>query len=134
MANALKEMSYDEFLRFVETPESAALGLNTGAALGLCRGGTVKTRAPLAWLGVFWLSLIGIGVTFFFWDLRFIIAWVFLLWLSARRSKRCAIAAVWREIKGKGTLPKEERERMYAFLVSGDWLYLPAPDPVTPAR
>ena len=127
MANALKNMGYDDFLTFVETPGSSALGLNTGAALGLCRGGSVKTRAPLIWLGVFWLSIFGAIANVFLWDLRFLAAWVFLLWFSARHSKRSAIAAVWREVKGRGRMPKDKREEIYAFLVSHDWLYLPSP-------
>ena len=128
MINNLKTMSYDEFLQFVQTPENTKLGLNVGAALGLCRGGAIKTNAPLFWLGLFWLSLIGIVANLFLWDLRFIAAWVFLVWLGARRSKRSAIAAVWRELKGHGTLPKKEREQIYTFLVDRDWLYLPSPD------
>ncbi len=124
MPNALKNMNYDEFLAFVETPESSELGLNTGAALGLCRGGAVHTRASLIWLGVFWLALISIFLIFLFWDWRFIAISIFLAWLGARRSKRSAISAVWREIKGRGKMPLEEREKIYAFLVERDYLYL----------
>ena len=128
MANALKDVTYDEFLDFVQTPEGNNVTLNTGAAMGLCRGNAVATKAPLAWLALFWLSLISIPCIYFWWDLRFIALSIFLAWLGARCSKRSAVSAVWREIKGKGTMPKEQREEIYAFLTKNDWLYFPTPD------
>ncbi|MCC8194805.1 MAG: hypothetical protein LIP28_09200 [Deltaproteobacteria bacterium] len=128
MANALKEMSHDAFLEFVQTPEGKNVTLNTGAALGLCRGGAVPTKAPLAWLGLFWLSLISIPCIYFWSDPRFIALSIFLAWLGARRSKRAAVAATWREVKGKGRLNTEQQREVYELLVQKDWLYLPTPD------
>ena len=128
MANALKDMTYEKFLAFTQTPESKKLSLNTGAAMGLCRGGAIPTKAPLYWLGLFWLAVISIPCIYFWWDMRFIAMSIFLAWLGARRSKLAAIAATWREIKGRGTMPKEKTAEIYAFLVQKDWLYLPSPE------
>lgn len=128
MANALKDLQYDEFLELVATPEGKNVTLNTGAAMGLCRGNAVPTKAPLAWLGLFWLALISIPCIYFWSDLRFIALSIFLAWLGARRSKRAAVAAVWREVKGKGTLNKEQQTELYDVLTQNDWLYLPGPD------
>lgn len=128
MANALKEMSYNNYLELVETPEGKNVTLNTGAAMGLCRGGAIPTRAPLAWLGLFWAALISIPCVYFWSDPRFIACSIFLAWLGARRSKRSAVSAVWREMKGKGQLTMEQREEMYAILSKNDWMYLPTAD------
>jgi hypothetical protein len=128
MANALTDMSYDDFLELTNTPEGKNVSLDTSAALGLCRGGIVPTKAPLAWLGLFWLALISIPCIYFWSDLRFIAVSIFLAWLGARRSKRAAIAAVWREVKGKGTLTYEQRTDVYAGMVKNGWLYLPVPE------
>lgn len=128
MANALADMDYDTFLALTQTPEGESVSLNTNAALSLCRGSIVPTKAPLAWLGLFWLALISIPCIYFWTDLRFIAVSIFLAWLGARRSKRAAIAAVWREVKGKGTLTYEQRTDLYAGMVKNDWLYLPEPE------
>lgn len=128
MTNALADMDYDAFLELMQSPEGKNVSLNTGAALGLCRGGLVPTKAPLAWLSLFWLALLSIPCIYFWSDLRFIAASIFLAWLGARRSKRAAIAAVWREVKGEGTLTYEQLTDLYAGMVKNDWLYLPAPE------
>ncbi|SBW10296.1 hypothetical protein KL86DPRO_60110 [uncultured delta proteobacterium] len=128
MANALKDMTHDEFLAFSRTPEGKNVSLNTGAALGLCRSGAIPTKAPLAWLSLFWLSLISIPCIYFWSDLRFIAISIFLAWLGARRSKRAAIAATWREVKGTGKLNADQQKEVYGVLVQRDWLYLPTPD------
>lgn len=125
MANALKKINYEEYLVIALTPEGADVTLNTRAAMGLCRGGTIPAKAPLAWLGLFWLALISVPCIYFWGDLRFIAVSIFLAWMGARRSKRAAVAAAWREIKGKGALPLERRREIYTFLTANDLLYLP---------
>ena len=124
MDNPLVTLSYDDFLRLAQTAGGAGIRLDTGAALSLCRNGIVRTSAPLAWLALFWVSLIAMVLTFFFCDWRFIAFWVFLAWLGARRSKRSAVSAVWREIKGQGAMSRQERENIYTFLVGRGMLFL----------
>lgn len=124
MVNALKDIPHDKFPRFAASPEGKKISLNTGAALGLCRSGAIPTKEPLAWLGLFWLSLVSIPCIFLWTSPRFIIVSIFLAWLGARRSKRAAIAATWREIQGKGKLNAEQQKEVYDLLVRRDWLYL----------
>ena len=124
MANALKDVSHEEFLALVQTRETKDATINMGAALGLCRGGAIPSKVPLLWLGMFWLALLSIPGLYFWSDPRFIAISIFLAWLGARRSKSSAIAATWRELKGKGTLSAEQQKEIYDYLVEHDWLYL----------
>ncbi|CAK7002741.1 MAG: hypothetical protein DELT_00097 [Desulfovibrio sp.] len=124
MDNALKSMDYAAFVEMAATPRGAAVKLNHAAALSLCRSGWVETKAPLAWLGVFWVALIGLAVTLLFWNWLYAPAWLFPVLVSARKSKQSAIAAVWRELKGQGKMPFEKRAEIYASLAAQDMLFL----------
>jgi len=128
MANALKNLSHNEFLDFTQLSKGKDVTLNLGAALGLCRGGAIPSKVPLLWLGLFWISLLSIPGIYFWSDPRFIILSIFLAWLGARRSKRAAMAATWRELKGKGTLTATQQKELYEYLVQNDWLYLSSPE------
>lgn len=128
MDNALKNMDYAAFLALAQTPRGSDVRLDTSAALSLCRNGWVVTKAPLVWLGVFWAALVGLALTFFFWNWFYAPAWLFPVLVAARKSKQTGIAAVWRELKGQGAMPFEKRAEIYASLVGQDMLFL-APQP-----
>lgn len=127
MDNALNNMDYAAFLELAQTPRGSEVRLDTSAALSLCRNGYVVTKAPLVWLGVFWVALIGLALTLLFWNWFYAPAWLFPVLVAARKSKQAGVTAVWRELKGQGHMPLESRAEMYATLVSQNMLFL-APD------
>lgn len=124
-SNALTNTGYQDFVALMQTPRGGAVRLDTGAALSLCRNGHVKTKAPLAWLGLFWVSLLAAVPTVLFWNWQYAPVWIFLMWLAARRSKFAAVSAVWRELKGTGILPEDQRAAIYETLVAQNLLRLP---------
>jgi len=124
LPNDLAAMDYDAFAALMRTPRGSSVLLDTNAALSLCRNGYVRTKAPLVWLGAFWIALIAAIPTVYFGSWQFAPACLFLLWLAARRSKSSAVAAVWRELKGLGSLPPEQRAAIYAHLVEQNMLVL----------
>lgn len=124
MDNTLKNMDYAAFLDITKSSRGAEVKLDTSAALSLCRNGRIVTKAPLVWLGVFWVALIALILTLLFWNWLYAPAWLFPLLVAARKSKQTGVAAVWRELKGQGQMPFEKRAEIYASLVSQNMLFL----------
>lgn len=127
--NTLSATNYDAFVALMKTPRSRSVRLDTEAALSLCRNGHVQTKAPLVWLGVFWVALLAVIPTLIFLHWQYAPVSLFLMWFGARRSKMAAVSAVWRELRGLGAMPLEQRAELYALLVQQGMLHL-APEDV----
>lgn len=118
-APVLDPQDYQGFLDLMRTDEGARVKLDNRAALALGRSGFARSPRITMWIIVTWIALLSVVVVPFIGG-----GWMNVAIslggaiVGINMTKAATVRVVWRELGGKGKLPYETREELYAALVS----------------